>query len=137
MAQGAADRWTDRADHSNERSAAVLSNSTVASLRRLAHEYGAGRGLVGRLAAVARMAADDAHRGGFQPERLIIALKREWSVLPEPRVELVRDRHSVLDRLVTLCVANYYDPLTRTRDSDGIDSVDEPNVRTSDVPRAD
>ncbi len=88
---------------------AGLSRSTLKAARQVLHAYREGWFLDGRLAAVARMAADDARLRGAPAERMLVALKREWAALDEVRQLAAHDARALLDRLVTHFVRAYYD----------------------------
>lgn len=90
--------------------AAVLSRSTLMTVRRVLHAYREGWLLQGRLAAAARMAAEDARRRGVSAERILVALKREWWELGEVRHMSTGDARGLLSRLVSLSISAYYEP---------------------------
>ncbi len=88
----------------------VLSRSTLMTVRRVLHAYRDGWLLAERLAAAARMAAEDARLRGVPAECLLVALKREWGALEEVRRLSVLDARDLLARLVTLSIRAYYEP---------------------------
>jgi hypothetical protein len=87
---------------------AVLSRSTLMTLRRVLHAYREGWLLEERLAWAARMAAEDARLGGVTAERMLVALKREWAALDDVRNLAALDARALLSRLVTLSIRAYY-----------------------------
>ncbi len=94
----------------------VLSRSTLMTVRRVLHAYREGWLLEERLAAAARMAAEDArHRGvaaerlrGVAAERMLVALKREWAALDDARRLPPLDARELLNRLVPLSIRAFY-----------------------------
>jgi hypothetical protein len=87
---------------------AVLSRSALMTVRRVLHAYREGWLLEERLAAAARMAAEDARRRGVAAEGMLVALKREWAALDDARRLAVLDAQALLSRLVTLSIRAYY-----------------------------
>lgn len=88
---------------------AVLSRSTLATLRRVLNAFRDGWVLEGRLGAVARMTADDARQRGLSAERMIVSLKGDWARLEEVRRLPPLDARDLLSRLVSLSIRAYYD----------------------------
>ena len=103
---------TDRhlADGAARGDVAVLSRSTLMTMRRVLHAYREGWLLEERLSAAAWMAAEDARHRGVAAERLLVALKREWGALQEVRRMSGVDARDLLNRLVTLSIRAYYEP---------------------------
>lgn len=62
----------------------------------------------GLIAAAAQMAAEDARRSALPFARALVALKREWSHLPELRQLPITDAQDLLDQLVTASIRAYY-----------------------------
>jgi hypothetical protein len=91
-----------------ERRGAVLSRSTLMTVRRVLHAYREGWLLEERLAAAARMAAEDARLHGVAAEGMLVALKREWAALEDARRLAALDASELLSRLVTLSIRAYY-----------------------------
>ena len=89
---------------------AVLSRSTLMTVRRVLHAHREGWLLAERLAAAARMAAEDARHRAVPAERMLVALKREWVALEEVRRMCALDARELLDRMVTLSIRAYYAP---------------------------
>jgi hypothetical protein len=87
----------------------VLSRTTLMTLRRVLHAFREGWLLEERLAAAARMAAEDARRRGLAAARLRAALEAEWASLDAVREVPARDAHALLGRLVAHAVAAYDD----------------------------
>jgi hypothetical protein len=100
-----------RAEHVGvERAAdrAVLSRSALMLLRRVLHAYREGWLLESRVAAAARMIADDARQHGLTAERMLVALKESWGALDDVRRLAAGDARALRDRLVTLAIRAYY-----------------------------
>ena len=93
------------------RGAGVLSRSTLMVVRRVLNAFREGWLLEERLAAAARMTAEDARRLGLAAEHMLLSLKHEWSTLAEVRSLSVYDARELLDRLVSLSIRAYYEPL--------------------------
>lgn len=89
---------------------AVISRSTLMTVRRVLHAYREGWLLEARLAVAARMVADDARLRGAAAERMLVALKREWAALDDARRLPARDARELLNRLVTLSIRAFYPP---------------------------
>ncbi len=89
---------------------AVLSRSTVMTVRRVLHAYREGWLVEKRLAAAARMAAQDGRLRGVPAERMLVALKHEWGALDEVRRMSALDAQDLLSRLVSLSIRSYYEP---------------------------
>ena len=88
----------------------VISDATIAQLREALsrHVRHGGddtaevRRLLGDVAAEAR-----AH--GVGPEKLLVIFKGVWGAIPEVRGAADRtDKNRVLERLVTICIEEYY-----------------------------
>lgn len=63
----------------------------------------------GEIRQAAHLICRDAHRDGLSAEQMLIALKLEWSALPE--VVAMRNRpvaEELLSRIVTVCIHEYY-----------------------------
>jgi hypothetical protein len=86
---------------------AVVSRSALMALRRVLHAYREGWLLEDRLAAVARMVAEDARQNGFGPAPMLVALERAWAGLAEVRGLPAREARALRDRLVTFGVRAY------------------------------
>ena len=87
---------------------AVLSRSTMMTVRRVVHAYREGWLLEERLGAAARMAAEDAHLHGVAAERMLVALKRAWGALGDVHRLPALEAQALLGRLVTLSIRAYY-----------------------------
>ena len=86
------------------------SRTTLMTIRRVLHAFREGWLLEGRLAAAARMAAEDARQAGLSAERMLIALKQEWNAMEEARRLPVLDARDLLSALISLTIEAYYDP---------------------------
>ena len=98
------------------------SRTTLMTIRRVLHAYREGWLLEGRLAAAARMAAEDARQQGLAAEQMLIALKQEWNGLEEARQLPALDAGDLLSALISLTIRAYYDPIgggRRTESGDG------------------
>jgi hypothetical protein len=95
----------------------MLSRSTLMMIRRVLHAYRKGWVLEPRLAAAARMAAEDARQSGVAAERMLVALERAWAELEDARRLSVPGAGELLSRLVTLCIGAYDDPALARRRS--------------------
>jgi hypothetical protein len=88
---------------------AGLSAEAFGALRHAIQTYvdqGSGDGEI--LHAV-RMMCVDVHRDNLHAEQLIIAFKEAWRTLPEvQRIPRGGERERLLERIVTLCVEEYY-----------------------------
>jgi hypothetical protein len=80
------------------------------TLRRVLHAYREGWLLEDRLAAAARMVAEDARQHGPGAAPMLVALKRAWAGLAELRGLPAREARALRDRLVTLGIRAYYAP---------------------------
>jgi hypothetical protein len=97
-------------DHTTTAHAAP-SRTTLMTIRRVLHAYREGWLLEGRLAAAARMAAEDARQHGLTAERMLIALKQEWTAMEEARRLPAIDAHDLLSALISLTIKAYFDPI--------------------------
>ena len=111
----------DAAALAPERPAAALSRTTLMTLRRVLHAYREGWLLDGRLAAAARMVAEDARGRRLAAERMLVALKHQWAALQEVRAMSPRDARDVLGRLTTLSIRAYYQAAPHQRGADAPD----------------
>ncbi len=87
---------------------AVISRSTLMTVRRVLHAYREGWLLEARLVTAAHMVADDARLRGVAAERMLVALKREWAALDDARRLPPLDARELLNRLVTLSIRAFY-----------------------------
>jgi hypothetical protein len=91
------------------------------TLRRVLHAHREGWLRAERLAAAARMAAEDARLHGAGAAGMLVVLKREWAALEEVRAMSPLDARDLLDRLVTLSIRAYYQPAQPRRSADAPD----------------
>lgn len=86
-----------------------LSAAGVTALRsalQACHRDGA---LDDHLVRAMKLLCVDAHRGGVEAEKLVIAVKEAWASLPEiQNVSHEPDRDALRDRVITLCIREYY-----------------------------
>lgn len=104
------DARLDDGVHRGGHAEAVLSRSTLMTIRRVLHAYREGWVLEARLATAARMVAEDARRRGVAAERMLVALKRAWAALDDVRRLPALDARDLLGRLVTLSIGAFYPP---------------------------
>jgi len=89
----------------------IESSEGMLVLRRVLEERirGGGSVDVATLHRSARLLCADAHAAGLRAEQLVVALKRAWSVLPDARSDQhMRSGLELLDRAITLCIAEFY-----------------------------
>ena len=55
-----------------------------------------------------RLMSEDAHRRGVRAEQVIVALKTAWRSLPEVHTLPAGARDTVLDRVITMLIEEYY-----------------------------
>ena len=91
----------------------VLSRSALRAMRQFLNAYREGWLLDVRLAVAARIAAEDAHRHGAAPERMLVALKRAWGSLDEVQRLPLLEARALRERLVTLGIRAYFRPSHR------------------------
>jgi hypothetical protein len=110
MPRASTERRADerRGDGGGRGGARVLSRSTLMTVRRVLHAYREGWLLEERLAAAARMMAEDARMHGGAAEQMLVALEREWAALDDARRLPAHDARELLSRLVTLGIRAYY-----------------------------
>ena len=53
--------------------------------------------------------ANEAHRKSILPEHLLITLKEIWYALPEVRVKENGDQTRLLQRVVSMCIREYFE----------------------------
>ena len=99
---------------------AGLSDTTVATLRRLLQARREGWIPEWRCAAAAGLVADDARRRGLAAAAMLVALKGQWAALPEARALPPLEARALLDRLVTLGIRRST-PRKRPRGGWGVD----------------
>ena len=85
-----------------------LSRSTARVMRQVLNAYREGWVLEDRLARAARMVAEDARLQALPPERMLVALKRAWTMLDGVYRLPVLEVRELLSRLVTLSIDAYY-----------------------------
>jgi hypothetical protein len=117
MAPASSDRRAHGERRSAERRSAVLSRSTLMMIRRVLHAYREGWLLEERLAAAARMVAEDARLHGLPAARMLVVLKREWAALDDVRQLAGLGAQELLSRLVLLSIPAYY---ARERPAGGV-----------------
>ena len=86
-----------------------LSDDAVNALRSALRTLLADETQAGTLHDALRRVAEEARANGMQAEHLLIELKDIWFGLPEIRhVQSTEKQNLVLQRVVTLCVREYY-----------------------------
>jgi len=89
----------------------VLSGAGVVALRSALQAQLRGEWPDGALRRAIRAMCDEAHRNGLRAEQLLVILKDAWSSLPEvARLSPGGTRERLLDRIVTMCVEEFYGP---------------------------
>jgi hypothetical protein len=87
----------------------VLSGAGVVALRSALQAQLRGEWPDGALRRAIRVMCDEAHRNGLRAEQLLVILKDAWSSLPEvARLPTGGTRERLLDRIVTMCVEEFY-----------------------------
>jgi hypothetical protein len=88
---------------------AGLSAEAVGALRRAVQVYLDRGASDGDILHAVRLMCLDVHRDNLRAEQLIIAFKEAWHALPEvQRIPRGGERERLLERIVTLCVQEYY-----------------------------
>jgi hypothetical protein len=85
----------------------VVSRALSRTMPGVLHADREGQALEARLAAAARLVADDAREHGLSAVRMLVALKRTWVELGAGGPSAV-DTRVLFDRLVTLSIRAYY-----------------------------
>jgi hypothetical protein len=87
---------------------AVLSLSTTTAMRRVLNAFSEGWVLDGRVRDTARLIAEDAHRGGLDAARMIVAVRGAWTQLDELRRIGPDDARALMSRLVSCAIEEFY-----------------------------
>jgi hemoglobin-like flavoprotein len=86
-----------------------LADETTEAVRAALVAYLRSSGSSTELRAALNRMADEARTKAILPEHLLIMLKRLWSSLPEVRsVGDADEQTKVLQRVVTMCIREYY-----------------------------
>jgi hypothetical protein len=87
-----------------------LAEETTEAVRAALLGYLRAPGSPAELRAALNRMADEARAKAILPERLLVTLKQLWNSLPEVRsVGDVDEQTRMLQRVVTMCIREYYD----------------------------
>jgi hypothetical protein len=101
-------------DGGSRPTSAGLSESTIGALRHAIQIYVDQDSPDGAFRTAVRMMCEDVHRESLPAEQLIIAFKGVWQALPEvQRIPRGGEREHLLERIVTMCVEEYYSSAAR------------------------
>ncbi|HTI62957.1 MAG TPA: hypothetical protein VL524_05560 [Gemmatimonadaceae bacterium] len=88
-------------------SAGALSEETIAMLRTALVRFAASPD-DGELRDALRLVSDEARARGILPEQLLTTLKDMWHAVPNVRVATGGEPARLLQRMVTICIKEYY-----------------------------
>ena len=87
----------------------VPSEAALVALRNALRAYLAGRPTGGELHRAMNTMCSEAHASGLRAEELLVRLKQVFHQLPEVQeVPHGGDRNELLNRVVSLCIEEYY-----------------------------
>jgi hypothetical protein len=87
-----------------------LAEETTNAVRAALLQYLRAPSSQGELRDALNRMADEARTKAILPEHLLIMLKQIWSSLPEVRaIGDVEEQARMLQRVVTMCIREYYD----------------------------
>jgi hypothetical protein len=87
----------------------VISDQTLTELRVALQQRLGGSTSDAEIRQALRAMSEEAHAESLKVEQVIVALKRVWESLPEVRRASDRlEQNRVLERVVTLCIEEYY-----------------------------
>jgi hypothetical protein len=87
----------------------ALDDQTVSAVRGALVAYLAGPERTGELRVALCAMAEEARAKGILPEQLLVALKDIWYALPQVRrMEEAAEQVRLLQRVVTMCITEYY-----------------------------
>jgi len=87
----------------------LLSDAGIVAVRSALQAQLRGNWPDGTLRQAIRLLCAEAHGRGLQVEQLLIALKQAWRSIPEAqRIPAGGPREKLLDRLVTMCIEEFY-----------------------------
>jgi hypothetical protein len=84
----------------SERATTAVRSAIQGQLRQPSADHSLRRAL--------RALCVEARARDLRAEHLILLFKRVWHSLPESRGQETRKKHELLDRLITICVEEYY-----------------------------
>ncbi len=91
-------------------SPASISDETITALRSALVSYVQDPSQAGQLRPVLQRLADEAHGKAIVAEQVLILLKQVWYTLPNTHeLPSSEDRVHLLQRVVTMCIREYYD----------------------------
>ena len=100
---------SDRSDSPVSAPVQIPSESTLAALRSALRNYLAGRRTGGELHRALQALCAEAHGGGLRAEELLVRLKQLFYQLPEVQaLPHGTDRNDLLNRVVSVCIEEYY-----------------------------
>lgn len=86
----------------------VLSPDTIAALQEALRRCLDGDGDLEHVRPVLRRVANEARERHIYAEQLLITLKDMWFELPRVRQSDIEEQQRLLQRLVTICIREYY-----------------------------
>lgn len=86
----------------------VLADDTLLAVRRALSDFLAAKEEPETLRASLRSLAAEAREKGMFPERLLVLLKELWFGLPEVNQQDGAEQMQRLQRVVTICIREYY-----------------------------
>jgi hemoglobin-like flavoprotein len=85
-----------------------LSSESVTALTDALHRYAANESDLAMLQPSLRAIAEEARERKVSAEQLLVLLKDVWYQLPSVRDAADGDQQQMLQRVVTLCIREYY-----------------------------
>src|SRR4051812_11136880 len=85
-----------------------LSAALLATLKAAMLSYARDPNSIAKLQPALREIAIEARRKGIHAEQLLVVLKDAWFTLPPVRDAKGDDQNSLLQRVVTMCIREYY-----------------------------
>jgi hypothetical protein len=85
-----------------------LSTEAVAELTSALRRYTANESDIAALQPALRLVASEARDRKVHAEQLLVLLKDVWFSLPTVRADSVDGQQQMLQRVVTLCIREYY-----------------------------
>lgn len=95
------------ADEPN-RAPGVLSDDSISTIRLALQQYAADPDQSKELRHALRLVSAEARQKAIFPEQLLTTLKDIWYELPNTRVVPGSDHVRLLQRVVTICIKEYY-----------------------------
>lgn len=88
----------------------ILSDETVSAVRLALTQYASNPNDGEDLRKALRFVSAEAREKAILPEQLLTTLKDMWYELPNLRVASGPDHVQLLQRVVTMCIKEYYSP---------------------------